>query len=103
MDPALTEFLQDRVMLRNMVATLVLFVTVLGVRYASLRFIRSRLPNRDKSQLRWASQVRGFSYAILAFGLFAIWAAELQALAVSFAVLAMAIVWGTKETLACVQ
>jgi small-conductance mechanosensitive channel len=103
MDPALTEFLQDRVMLRNMVATLVLFAIVLGLRYVAIRFVRRRLPSHDKLQLRWASQIRGFSYAILAFGLFIIWAAELQALAVSFAVLAMAIVWGTKETLACIQ
>jgi small-conductance mechanosensitive channel len=50
-----------------------------------------------------AAQVRGFSYAILAVGLFIIWAAELQALAVSFAVLAMAIVWATRETFACIQ
>jgi small-conductance mechanosensitive channel len=54
-------------------------------------------------QLRSAAQLRGFSYVILAFGLFIIWAAELQALAVSFVVLAMAIVWARKETLACVQ
>jgi small-conductance mechanosensitive channel len=35
--------------------------------------------------------------------LFTIWAAELQALAVSFVVLAMAVVWATKETFACMQ
>jgi small-conductance mechanosensitive channel len=103
MQSTIVEFLQDRVVLRHTIATLVLFVTVLALRYISLRFIRRRMPRSDKLQLRWAAQVRGFSYAILAFGLFIIWAAELQALAVSFAVLAMAIVWGTKETLACVQ
>lgn len=103
MDPALTEFLQDRVMLRDAIATLILFLIVLGLRYIAIRFVRRRLPSHDKLQLRWAAQIRGLSYAILAFGLFVIWAAELQALAVSFAVLAMAIVWGTKETLACVQ
>jgi small-conductance mechanosensitive channel len=36
-------------------------------------------------------------------GLFTIWAAELQALAVSFAVLAMAVVWAMRETFACIQ
>jgi len=99
----LTEFLQDRALLRDVIATLLLFAMVLGLRYIAIRFIRRRLPSSDKVQLRWAAQIRGFSYVILAFGLFIIWAAELQALAVSFAVLAMAIVWGTKETLACVQ
>jgi len=103
MQETLVEFLQDRVVLSHTIATLVLFVIVLGVRYGILRFVRQRLPSNDKLQLRWASQVRGFSYVILAFGLFIIWAAELQALAVSFAVLAMAFVWGTKETLSCVQ
>ncbi len=86
-----------------MIATVVLLVTVLGLRHIAVRFIRRRLPKNDQLQLRWAAQIRAFSYAILAFGIFAIWAAELQALAVSFAVLAMAIVWATKETLACFQ
>ena len=88
MQSTLIDSLQDRVVLRNAIASLIL--TVIGLRYATLRFIRRRLPSRDKLQLRWASQVRGFSYAILAFGLFIIWAAELQALAVSFVVFAMA-------------
>jgi small-conductance mechanosensitive channel len=97
------EFLQDRVVLRDIIATLFLFLMVFALRFIAIRFIRRRLPSNDKVQLRWAAQIRGLSYAILTFGLFIIWAAELQALAVSFAVLAMAIVWGTKETLACVQ
>ena len=103
MQSTLIEFLQDRALLRDAIATLVLFVTVLGLRYIAIRFVRQRLPSSDKLQLRWASQIRGFSYAILAFGLFIIWAAELQTLAVSFAVLAMAIVWATRETFACIQ
>ena len=103
MQSTLTEFLQDRVLLRHTIATVILFMTVAGLRFATLRFIRRRLPSTDKLQLRLAAQVRGFSYAILAVGLFIIWAAELQALAVSFAVLAMAIVWATRETFACIQ
>ena len=99
----LSDILQDRVVLSNVVATLILFVAVLGVRYLVLRFVHNKLPNTDKLQLRWTAQVKGLSYAILAFGLFTIWAAELQALAVSFVVLAMAIVWATKETIACIQ
>ena len=103
MPKELSNFFQDGVLLRNLVATLVLFLTVFGVRYLILRFIRQRLPTTGALQLRWTSQVRGFSYLILAFGLFTIWAAELQALAVSFVVLAMAVVWATKETIACIQ
>jgi small-conductance mechanosensitive channel len=103
MQSTLMEFLNDRALLRNVIATLVLFLVVFGLRYAAVRFVRRRLPSSDKLQLRWSAQIRGFSYIILGFGLFTIWAAELQALAVSFAVLAMAIVWGTKETIACIQ
>jgi len=80
-----------------------LLVSVLAVRYVALRFIRRALPSNDKLRLRSSSQIRGLSYAILAFGLLTIWAAELQTLAVSFVVLAMAIVWALKETIACVQ
>ncbi|MBW1906996.1 MAG: mechanosensitive ion channel family protein [Deltaproteobacteria bacterium] len=103
MPSTFTEFLQDRVLLRDGVATLILFLTVMILRYAAVGFVRRRLPSNDKFQLRWAAQIRGFSYAILALGLFIIWAAELQALAVSFAVLAMAVVWAMRETFACVQ
>ena len=103
MQSTFTEFLQDRVLLRDAIATAVLFMLVIGLRLAALRFIRRRLPSKDKLQLRWAAHVRGVSYAVLALGLFIIWAAELQALAVSFAVLAMAIVWATRETFACIQ
>ncbi len=103
MPSTFTEFLQDRVLLRDGVATLILFLTVMILRYAAVGFVRRRLPSNDKFQLRWAAQIRGFSYAILALGLFIIWAAELQALAVSFAVLAMAVVWAMKETFACIQ
>jgi small-conductance mechanosensitive channel len=103
MQSSFLEFLQDRVVLRNAIASLILIGSVVGFRYIALRFIRRKLPSRDSLQLRSAAQLRGFSYVILAFGLFIIWAAELQALAVSFVVLAMAIVWATKETLACVQ
>jgi small-conductance mechanosensitive channel len=86
-----------------LIATLVLLVSVLAVRYVALRFIRRALPSNDKLRLRSSSQIRGLSYAILAFGILTIWAAELQTLAVSFVVLAMAIVWALKETIACVQ
>lgn len=103
MEVQLPNLLENEMLLRDLVATVILFLTVLLLRYASLRFIRRRLPSTDKLQLRWAAQVRGLSYAILVFGLFVIWAAELQALAVSFVVLAMAIVWALKETIACVQ
>lgn len=99
----LPEFVESHVLLRDVVATVILFVSVLLLRYAALRFVRRRLPSTDKLQLRWATQIRGLSYAIMAFGLFIIWAAELQALAVSFVVLAMAIVWALKETIACIQ
>ncbi|MGB5191537.1 MAG: mechanosensitive ion channel family protein [Polyangiales bacterium] len=103
MQQDLLQLIPDRVLLRHIISTVVLFVTVFGGRYIILRFVRRRLPTRDTLQLRWSSQVRAFSYAILAFGLFTIWAAELQALAVSFVVLAMAVVWATKETFACMQ
>ena len=100
---ALVEFVQDRSLIRHIVATVLLVVLVFSVRTLILRFVHQRLPPHDKLHLRWATQVRAFSYAVLAFGLFTIWAAELQALAVSFVVLAMAFVWATKETIACIQ
>jgi small-conductance mechanosensitive channel len=103
MQTALVEFIDDRSLMRDIVSTLILFVTVFGVRALILRFVHRRLPPHDTLQLKWASQVRTFSYIVLGFGLFTIWAAELQALAVSFVVLAMAFVWATKETIACVQ
>lgn len=103
MQEELLQIIPDPVLLRHIIASIVLIVAVFGGRYIVIRFVRGRLPTRDTLQLRWTSQVRAFSYTILAFGLFTIWAAELQALAVSFVVLAMAVVWATKETIACIQ
>jgi len=99
----IADVFSDTEILSHLVATLVLLVSVLVVRYVALRFVRRALPSNDKLRYRWSSQIRGISYAIMAFGLFTIWAAELQTLAVSFVVLAMAIVWATKETIACIQ
>jgi small-conductance mechanosensitive channel len=99
----IADVFSDTEILSHLIATLVLFVSVLVVRYVALRFVRRALPSKDKLRLRWSSQIRGLSYAIMAFGLLTIWAAELQTLAVSFVVLAMAIVWATKETIACFQ
>ena len=95
--------LQSQDLLRDVIATILLFLAVFALRRVAIRFIRNRLPKNDQLQLRWRGQIRTLSYAVLLFGIFAIWAAELQALAVSFVVLAMAFVWATKETLACVQ
>ncbi|MEM7138855.1 MAG: mechanosensitive ion channel family protein [Myxococcota bacterium] len=103
MPTSLPDFLQDRQLLSDIVATIVLFVAAFGLRHVALRFIRRRLPKDDQLQLRWNAQIRAFFFAVLGFGLFVIWAQELQALAVSFVVLAMAFVWATKETIACVQ
>lgn len=103
MPETVTEFLQDKQLLRDLIATVALFVTVFAVRHVALRFIRRKLPKNDQLQLRWAAQIRSLSYLLVGFGVFFIWAQQLQALAVSFVVLAMAIVWATKETLACVQ
>lgn len=97
------ELIQDRVIVRDAIATSVLLVTVLSLRYVALRFVRRSVPHSDNLRLRWSAQIRGMSYLIIAFGLFVIWAAELQALAVSFLVFAMAIVLATKETITCVQ
>ena len=97
------EFLQNHGMIRDGVATLILFLFVFALRYLGLRFVRRSVPSTDQLQLRWTAQVRGFSYLLLIFGLMVIWAAELRAFALSFVVLAMAIVWATKETIACMQ
>jgi small-conductance mechanosensitive channel len=97
------DLMRDRVIMRDAIATLVLLVTVLSLRYIALRFVRRSIPSSDNLRLRWSAQIRGMSYLIVAFGLFIIWAAELQALAVSFLVFAMAIVLATKETITCVQ
>ena len=99
---AVPEMLQDEGLLRDLFATALLFFVVIGTRYVVLRFIRRNERITPQLQLRAASNIRAASYLLLAFGLLFIWAAELRALALSFVVLAMAIVWAIKETLASV-
>ena len=103
MPAQVAQLFEDRELLSHLIATLVLLVSVLVVRYVAIRFIRRQVTTSAKQQLRWTANIRGLSYAVMAFGVITIWAAELQALAVSFVVLAMAIVWATKETVACIQ
>ena len=98
---ALAKLFRDKEVFRDLVATVLLLVGVFGARALAMRFVREKLPKEDQLQLRLAAQVRGVSYVVLFLGLVVIWAAQLQALALSFVVLAMAIVWATKEIIAC--
>lgn len=90
-------------MVRNAIATGLLLFVILGIRYLALRFIRRNDRISPQLQLRAAANIRALSYLLLGFGLFMIWATELRELALSFVVLAMAIVWAIKETLTSVQ
>ncbi len=99
----LPAILQDEGLMRHLFVTALLLFVVVGTRYVILRFLRRNDRITPQLQLRAAANIRVLSYLILAFGLFFIWAAELRALALSFVVLAMAIVWAIKETLTSVQ
>lgn len=97
----MAELLENKELFGDFMATLLLVLGVFGLRALAIRFVRRKLPRQDQLQLRLSAQIRTVSYALIFFGLVFIWAAELQALALSFVVLAMAIVWATKEIILC--
>lgn len=86
----------------NLLLSLILFLIVLAFRALAKKSIQSWNIRSLNQRRRWLSQARLAGFAILAIGLIVIWASEIRTLALSVAALAVAIVIGLKELLACV-
>lgn len=93
--------LEDRVLVRDIVATLVVVLLVVLLRAAAVRTIGRIQWAKEESRLRWRAQVRGAVVVILVVPLALIWATELRTVALSFVAVAVAFVVAMKELILC--
>jgi len=99
----ITQVLSEQELLRNGIATAILFLVALALRSAALRFVRRADWASDSIQLRWTIQVRWVSILLVILGLAIVWASELRTFALSVVAIAVALVLATKELILCVS
>src|SRR5258708_2660906 len=81
--------------------TIALIVLFFVFRWASIVAIRRWNAPSPEEKRRWIIQVKNLSVVILVAGMFGIWASELRAFAISFALVASAIAIATKDVILC--
>lgn len=99
LSPALAN---NPVVLRNALASVLLVVAVLALRFVAMRFVWRSGWLAPSAQLRWKVQARWLAILVVALGLIVVWAAELRSIALSFVAVGVALVIATKELLLCV-
>jgi len=105
----MTEGLQDSLanfdvtdsILRLLISTALLVVSVLVVRALVARFIKRQVESPDLRR-RWLVQSRNGMLLLMLLGLVLIWGEELRTLALSIVAIAVAIVVATKELIMCI-
>jgi small-conductance mechanosensitive channel len=98
----LLDTLRDNVVVRDILASLLIVVVLLGLRGAALKALRrSKLEVDD--QLRWRAQIRNATVVIVLLSVTIVWAQELRAVAISVAAIAAALVLATKEFIMCLM
>lgn len=84
------------------VATVVLVVLLMGIRYGVARYIRRARRNWSSQQrLRWIGTSRTFVSVIVLMGVIYLWGETIQGFAVSVFAIAFAIVFSVKELCMC--
>ena len=88
---------------RNLVATGIMVIVVIGLRWGTVRYIRRQDWASPQIGRRWIVQIRNAAFILMAMGLVLIWASELRAAAISLVALGAAFVLATKELIMCVS
>ena len=97
------EYFQNREIIANLAASLLLIGVVVALRIFSIRLVRSREWSSEEDRLRWHVRIGWSALLALLLGLFAVWAPELQTLALSTFAIAAAVVLATKEIIMCLS
>jgi small-conductance mechanosensitive channel len=97
----LTQLLQDRAVLRNLIANLILLLAIAALRMGATRFVRRTEWLTAPQRLRWRVQIRWISLSLLLLGTVVVWASELRTVALSVVAFAVALVIATKEIILC--
>ncbi len=99
----LSDIFTERVILRNTLITVILFVAVVLIRSLAIRSVRRVDWASEQVQLRWTDQIRWASMLFLTFGIVFVWASEIRTLALSVVAIAVALVIATKEFILCIS
>lgn len=89
--------------IRNLIATGILLIVVIGLRWGTVRYVRRQDWASPQIGRRWIVQIRNAAFILMAMGLVLIWASELRAAAISLVALGAAFVLATKELIMCVS
>lgn len=89
--------------LRNLIATGILLIVVLGLRWGAVRYVRRQDWASPQIGRRWIVQIRNAAFILMAMALVLVWASELRTAAISLVALGAAFVLATKELIMCVS
>jgi small-conductance mechanosensitive channel len=98
--PELTSFFQT-IHWGDIVASGLIIVAVLTVRWFVIRAIRKNSETLTADQRKWISTTQNGAMVLIIVGLLIVWALELSQVALSLAAFSVAIVIGSKELIMC--
>jgi len=93
----LTHLISDN----KLIASVLLIVSLLVIRWLLMRLIRRNSVVDDESPRRWANTVTNITTFFIVVGLIIIWLSEIRLVALSIAAFAVAIVIATREFIQC--
>ncbi len=99
----LGELFSDAAIRRNLIATAVLLVAMVVLRFLAQRAVARANIASEQMRLRWAVITRNVSVALFVLGGTIIWASEIQSFAISVVAIAAAVVLATKELILCLS
>src|SRR5688500_7748123 len=91
----LGHLLQDRAVVRNLIANVILLLAIAALRMGATRFLRRTEWLTAPQRLRWRVQIRWISLSLLLLGTVVVWASELRTVALSVVAFAVALVIAT--------
>ena len=97
----LYEPLAARGLADDVLATIIIFALVLGVRFAILRFFQKNQKLTLEHRQKWFGYTRNTSVLILLVAMTFVWVEEIRSYALSLTGIAVATVLATKEVVAC--
>ncbi len=97
------EWFRSDAVLPNLIASIIVILTVFASRAFAQRWMRSREWLTEELRLGWRVRVNNIAVLVLLLTLIGIWSAQLQTLALSAIAIAAALVVATKELLLCIS
>jgi len=99
--PAVLPDFIDAAFIRDLLASLVFFLVLMGLRTLLRRAILKREELEPEMKRRWLVSLRNVTLVIFLLGMALIWASEIETVAVSLVAIAAAIVLATREMILC--